>query len=123
MVSLSRYDVGMISPATYNATVPCGSSWDRTFTWTIDSTAINWTGYTARLQVKEHLNSTAVLTLTNGSGITLGGSAGTIAVVITATQSGAITPGTYLYDLEVTTGTTVYRVLQGKLSLTGQVTV
>ena len=113
----------MISPATYNATVPCGSSWDRTFTWTIDGTAVNWTGYTAKLQVKEHLNSDAVLTLTNGNGITLGGAAGTVTVAITATQSGAVTPGTYIYDLELTQGSTVYRVLQGKWSFTGQVTV
>ena len=113
----------MISPATYNATVACGSTWQRIFTWNIDSTPVNWTGYTAKMQVKEHLNSDAQFTLTNGSGITLGGSAGTVQIDISAAQSGAVVPGTYIYDLELTSGTTVYRVLQGKLTFTGQVTL
>lgn len=113
----------MISPATYNATIPCGATWSRTFTWSIDGTAVNWTGYTAKLQVKEHLNSTAVVTLTNGNGITLGGSAGTVQIDFTATQTGAVTAGQYIYDLELTSGSTVYRVLQGKATFTGQVTL
>lgn len=75
------------------------------------------------MQVKEHLNSDAQFTLTNGSGITLGGSAGTVQIDISAAQSGAVVPGTYIYDLELTSGTTVYRVLQGKLTFTGQVTL
>jgi hypothetical protein len=113
----------MISPGTYNSTVWCGATWDKTFTWTIDTVPVNWTGYTAKLQIKEHLNSTSVITLTSGSGITLGGSAGTVAVTISSTLTGAVTPGQYIYDLEVTTGTTTYRLLEGKLTFDGQVTI
>jgi hypothetical protein len=84
---------------------------------------VNWTGYTAKLQVKQYLNDTSVLTLTSGSGITLGGSAGTIAVVMSSALTGAVTPGDYLYDLEVTNGTSTYRVLEGKFTFDGQVTI
>jgi hypothetical protein len=112
----------MITPATYNTTAYCGATWDKTFTATVDGVAVNWTGYTGRMQIKEHLNSTAVLTLTSGAGITVGGSAGTVVVAMSATQT-AITPGTYRYDLELTNGTTVYRLVEGKIVFDGQVTI
>ena len=113
----------MIQPGTYNTTIYCGATWDKTFTWRIDGNLVDWTGYSAKLQVKEYLNADSVLTLTSGSGITLGGSAGTIALVMTSAATGAVTPGQYLYDLEVTNGTVTYRVLEGKFTFDGQVTI
>jgi hypothetical protein len=112
-----------LDPGKYNATIWCGATWERTFTWRVDGTLVNWTGYTAKLQVKQYLNDTSVLTLTSGSGITLGGSAGTIAVVMSSALTGAVTPGDYLYDLEVTNGSITYRVLEGKFTFDGQVTI
>jgi hypothetical protein len=113
----------MISPGTYNAPVWCGATWSKTFTWTIDTVPVNWTGYTAKMQVKEHLNSDSVVTLTSGSGITLGGSAGTVDITISSALTGAVTPGQYIYDLEVTNGSITYRLLEGKLTFDGQVTI
>jgi hypothetical protein len=112
-----------LDPGTYKTTIWCGATWERTFTWRVDGTLVNWTGYTAKLQVKQYLNDASVLTLTSGSGITLGGSAGTIALVMSSALTGAVTPGSYLYDLEVTNGTVTYRVLEGKLQFDGQVTI
>ena len=114
----------MISPATYNMTCYQGATLDKTFTFTQDGTAINWTGYTAKLQVRQYVNTTdtAVLTLTSGSGITPLTSDGKIIITATATQTGAITAGNYVYDLEVISGSTVYRVLQGRFTVDGQVT-
>jgi hypothetical protein len=60
--------------------------------------------------------------LTSGSGIVLGGTAGTIVVEITATQSSAIPSGSYAYDLELTSGGTVTRLLQGAFNVVGNVT-
>jgi hypothetical protein len=112
----------MIEPGTYNKfVIYAGANWDKTLQVTIDGTPVNWTGYTARMQVKQYESSAAVLTLTNGGGITLGGSAGTIALSMTAAQT-VITPGRYLYDLELINGTNVTRILQGKLTVDGQVT-
>jgi len=112
----------MIEPGTYNKfVIYAGANWDKTLQVTIDGTPVNWTGYSARMQIKQYESSTAVVTLTSGSGITLGGSTGTIALSMTATQTN-ILPGRYMFDLELTTGTNVTRILQGKLTVDGQVT-
>jgi hypothetical protein len=81
------------------------------------------TGYTSAMQVREAIDSaTPLLSLTNGSGMTLGGTAGTIAVTITSAQSSAIAAGSFVYDLEITSGGTVTRLLQGSFNVSGNVT-
>lgn len=114
----------MITPSTYNLTVWQGADFDQTFTVTQNGTALNFTGYSARMQVREAADSTAyLLSLTNGSGITLGGTAGTIAVAITNAQSSAISAGSYAYDLELVAGAgTITRLLQGAFTVIGNVT-
>jgi len=116
----------MINPGTYNITVWQGADYDKTFTVTQNGTALNWTGYSARMQVRNSSDATAtLLSLTNtaGSGITLGGTAGTIAIAITSTQSAAISAGSYAYDLElVSSGNIVTRLLQGGFTVSGNVT-
>jgi len=112
----------MINPGTYNITAYQGADFDRTFTITQGGTALNLTGYTSAMQVREAADSTAYLiSLTNGTGITLGGTAGTIAVAITAAQSSAIPAGSYAYDLEIASGQ-VTRLLQGAFNVVGNVT-
>jgi hypothetical protein len=60
---------------------------------------------------------------TGGSGIVLGGTAGTIAVAVTSTQSAAIPAGSFAYDLEITSsGGEVTRLLQGSFNVQGNVT-
>ena len=114
----------MINPGTYNVTAYQGADWDRTFTVTQGGSALNLSGYTAAMQVREAADSTAyLLSLTNGSGITLGGTAGTIAVAVTSAQSSAISAGSYAYDLEITAGAgQVTRLLQGAFNMVGNVT-
>lgn len=116
----------MINPGTYNITCWQGATYDKTFTVTQNGTAINYTGYSARMQVREAADSTAYLlslTDTNG-GITLGGTAGTIALLITSAQSSAISAGAYAYDLELVAGIEgqVTRLLQGSFNVVGNVT-
>jgi len=113
----------MINPGTYNFTLYQGADWDRTFTITQSGTALNLTGYTARMQVREAADSTAyLLNLTSGTGITLGGTAGSVAVAITSAQSSAIDAGSYAYDLELLSGSQVTRLLQGAVNVSGNVT-
>lgn len=113
----------MINPGSYNFTLYQGADWDRTFTVTQGGTALNLTGYTAAMQVREAADSTAtLLSLTSGSGITLGGTAGSVAVVITSAQSSAIASGSYAYDLELISGAQVTRLLQGAVNVSGNVT-
>ena len=86
--------------------------------------AVNITGYTAALQIRSLPQSpTSVLSLTSGSGITITGATGTIAVTATAEQTGNIDEGPYYYDLEITSPTgVVTRVAQGQVVVSAQVT-
>jgi hypothetical protein len=114
----------MINPGDYNIKCPQGATFDKTFTVSINGSRLNLTGYTAAMQVRETYDSTStILSLTNGSGITLGGTAGTIAILVSSTATTALTDGFYSYDLEITSGGGVTdRLLQGKFVVTPQVT-
>jgi len=48
--------------------------------------------------------------------------ASAVVVSMTATQTGLIESGRYIYDVELTSGNTVSRILEGIVTVTGQVT-
>ena len=110
----------------FDITINQGATFELTVTWK-DSTgaAINLTGYSARMQVRETYSSAStIVSLTNGSGITLGGSAGTIAILISATTTAALTaPFSGVYDLELVSASgVVTRLLQGAATVSPEVT-
>jgi len=113
-----------MSAATTNLIIDQGATWSITFTYkNTDGTPINLTGYSAALQLRTSYDAaSAALSLTSGSGIVLGGTAGTIAVTATATQTGALTAGEYVHDLELTSSSVVTRLVQGRITVTPQVT-
>jgi hypothetical protein len=113
----------MISPGKYNITAYQGATYDLNLNWKIGGTAVNLTGYTAAMQVRESYNAPAtILSLTNGSGITLGGTAGTIQIAVSASTMGSATPGNYVYDLELTQASQVTRLIQGIFNIEPEVT-
>jgi hypothetical protein len=87
-------------------------------------TPVNITSYTAALQLRSLPESTtAVLSLATGSGITITGVAGLVAIRATAAQTGAIIAGDYYYDLEITSPQgVVTRLVQGQALVNPQVT-
>jgi hypothetical protein len=87
-------------------------------------TPVNITSYTAALQLRSLPESTtAVLSLATGSGITITGAAGLVAVQATAVQTGNIIAGDYYYDLEITSPQgVVTRLVQGQAVVNPQVT-
>ena len=104
-----------------------GASWDYTLTWQTGGTAVNLSGYSARMQVRESYDGgTAFVSLTNGSGITLGGTAGSIVLELSATQTAALdgTPSKqYVYDLELVSGSGyVTRLVEGRFMVYPEVT-
>lgn len=114
-----------MSAATHNFIVDQGADWYATFVYKDSGgTAINLTGYTAALQIRDtYADSTTDLALTSTSGITITGATGTLAVRATATQTAAIAAGNYVYDLEITSsGAIVTRLVQGKITVSPQVT-
>jgi hypothetical protein len=113
----------MINPALYNITAYQGATYDLNLTWAIGGTAVNLTNYTAAMQVRENPSATnTVLSLTSGTGITLGGTAGTIAINVSASTMGSAIAGNYVYDLELNSGGEVTRLLQGAFAIQAEVT-
>lgn len=116
--------------ARYDFTIDQGSYWTRLITWKdADGDPIDLTGYTARLQWRKRYEDDAVLEITTeNGGITLGGVDGTIQLDIFAGDTSPITingdTATFLYDLEMIPGSesTAHRLLQGKFTLTREVT-
>lgn len=114
----------MFEPGTLNLTMYQGASWDYTLTWTTNGTPVDLTNYTARMDVRvSHHANTAVLELASGSGITLGGTAGTILLEASAVETAGVPSGQYVYDLElVSPGSAVTRLVEGTLICDPEVT-
>lgn len=109
----------------YNTTIDQGSVWTVTFVYKDDAgVPIDLTGFTAAMQVRQNYDSAeADLTLTTSNGgITITGATGTIVVSATATQTGALDPGYYVYDLELASGANIFRLVQGQIVVAEQVT-
>lgn len=113
----------------YNITCQQGATFQRQVTWTDSARdAYNLTGYTARMQVRSDVTSnTIIATLSTSAGntgtITLGGTAGTVDLLISATNTAALTAGQYVYDLElVSGGGVVTRLLEGNFKVSAEVT-
>lgn len=105
--------------------IPAGATFSRVIRYKEDGSNVNLTGYTARMQIRPTAASaTTTLSLTTeNSRIALGGTAGTITLSISATDTAAITAGRYVYDLElVSAGGIVTRLLQGMVTVSANVT-
>lgn len=119
--------------AAYNISIDQGSDFSLNMTWKNDAgTPINLTGYSARMQIRKSYASEVRLNVTETTGIALGGTAGTIIISLSATQTSAISVDypalvkdkdakqyqPMLYDLELTAPTgVVTRLLQGSANI------
>jgi len=129
MTKPAELDLYIFPGATFNGDV-------ETWTWNVDDTPVNITGYTAELLVTDGFGGTARLSLTSARGLVLGGSAGTIAPALSAVATAALWTdygadlsqasvyagrAAYLlgpWNLELTSGgDIVTRLLQGKCYL------
>lgn len=104
-----------------------GATFRRIFTYKINDTAVNLTGWTARMQVRTKVSATAV-TLDVTPFITLGGSAGTVDVHIPAGTLSAIAARAgdrhYVYDLELVSpnASQIVSFLAGRFTVEPEVT-
>ena len=103
-----------------NLEVFIGCKFDVVVTYKTDAgVAVNLTDYTANFGVKrEHSDVDEVLSLTESSGLTLGGSAGTIDILITAAQTTELS-GEYIYSLTLTApGDDPEHIVSGRITCT-----
>jgi hypothetical protein len=115
-----------MTAANSNFVIDQGANWFITVVYKDSAgTPINLTGYTAALQIRDtYADTTTDLSLSSpNGGITITAATGTLAITATAEQTGAIAAGNYVYDLEITSsGGVVTRLIQGKISVSPQVT-
>lgn len=111
----SRYDIACEQGATFSRVITYQGA---------DGAPIDLTTYTARMQVRETAESgTTLLNLTTeNGGIALGNVAGTVTLTATATQTAGIAAGEWVYDIELVSGATVTRLLQGCFTVDAEVT-
>lgn len=112
---------------TLNLEIDQGSTFEHMLTWTSsDSTPIDLTGYTAKMQARAKAGSdTTVFDLsTENGGIALGGTDGTITINISADESTNVSTLKCVYDLELVSPLgVVKRLVQGKIVIDPEVTV
>jgi hypothetical protein len=94
-----------------------------------NNTPIDLTGYSGRMQIRPSIGSpTAYLCLSSsiqadGTGITFPTPAsGSINLFISAVSSSQLTFNQGVYDLEITSGSVVTRLIQGNVQLSKEVT-
>ena len=122
----------------YNFTIEQGTTVDFELQYTdINNSPINLAGYSGRMQIKSGFandNPTTYASLSSsrypdGTGLNFSGSSGTkpvssgsIGIYISAVSSSAFTFAKAKYDLEITSGSTVTRILEGVITLSKEVT-
>lgn len=102
-----------------------------------NGSAINLSGYSGKMQIKSDYadnNPTTYITLSSslkadGTGLNFSGSngstptqSGSIGIYISAASSSLLTFDTAKYDLEIVSGSTVSRLLEGNIKLSKQIT-
>lgn len=80
------------------------ADWSKTFTYKIDGTPVNLTGYTAELVIFDDYENKLGTSTTSNGGITLGGAAGTITVTVSRTITNSLTASSYRYTLWLING-------------------
>lgn len=109
-----------------NLSINQGATFRHKFTWQdAKKRAINLTGYTARLQARESVESpAAVLDLsTENGGIVLGGTNGTVSLYIAPAQTNPLTQRKLVYDLELyAPNGDVVRLVEGNFTISPKIT-
>jgi hypothetical protein len=108
----NSYDITTINNDTYDGV---------NFQIFVNSTELNLTSYTLKMQVKKKVGDTAIFTLTSTNGLTITDSTAGKFKINEQIFSG--TPDNYIYDIQMTsTSGRVKTYISGNFILTGDVT-
>lgn len=107
-------------------TIEQGATFQKRVVWTAGEppAPVDLTGFTARMQIRAKTESATVLATltTENGGITLGGTAGTVDLLISATETASYSWTSGVYDLELVSGAVVKRFLRGVVIVSKEVT-
>lgn len=111
-----------------NITIEQGATFARTVQWLQADgvTPVSLTGYVARMQIRRgYTSATTLISLTSSpaAGLVITAATGTVAITITDEQTATLPAGSAVFDLELESGGgVVYRLLEGKATITPEVT-
>ena len=109
-----------MSAGKYNITMDQGSDFTLQLTVKESGVAKNLSGYSARGQMRtsasaENASASFVCTITNATG-------GTLTIALSATTTSGLSAGQYVYDVEIFTGSTVQKLIQGNVRVNAEIT-
>jgi hypothetical protein len=109
-----------MSAGTYNITIDQGSDFSLQLTIQEGGSAKNLTGFSVRGQLRPTIDSS---TLTASfTGTITNASSGICTISLPYTTTDDISAGSYQYDVELYTASTVQRLIQGTATVKGEVT-
>ena len=122
-----------MSAATYNFTIEQGATFSKVITWKDSSGAgINLTGYTITGKIKRKTSDQSALATFTATLANQGTNPGQFTLSLSATDTASLPTITgptaekalleCVYDVEATTGSTVYRLLEGIVSVSPEAT-
>lgn len=109
-----------MSAGTYNIKIDQGSDFSLQLTVKEDGSVKDLAGFSARAQMRPTIDS-STLTATFTCTITDSGN-GILTMTLPYTTTDDIAVGQYYYDLELYTGSTSQRLIQGTATVSGEVT-
>ena len=116
-----------MTPAVINITIYQGATFRKSFQWQTGTPAVpvDLTGATGAMQIRKKASSpTAEVTLTteNGGMVIDQTTPWEFEIIVSPAQSSAMTIGSGVYDIEITLGTEVSRVIMGSVTVSSEVT-
>lgn len=108
-----------MASAKHNLIIDQGSDFNMKLTFRKDGVNMDLTGYSIRAQIRQ--TKTAPAITTSFTGLVVDAPIGIFMISLPASVSSSINPGNYFYDVEVY-GPSTTRVLEGKVTITPEVT-
>lgn len=108
---------------TYNIICEQGATFSREISVVnSDNTVPSFNSSTARMQVRPTVSSSTVILELTTENTRISLLDNTITLLVTATDTELLTPATYVYDLEIQTGSLVIRLVEGSFRVSPEVT-
>ena len=105
------FDPDVAVPMGVNLTIFSGADFSTEFTiQTSAGSSINFTNYTGRSNMKKSAIGTA-----NTFGVTLGTTDGKVTLSMGSTETRSLAEGRYLYDVNVSSGSTFFKLIEGNV--------